>query len=329
MKQKLNDMNSCQKQHFLQVLGSSSDTCVYSHAYIIQGAYGVGKTDFALFCAGAILCKEVNPPCGKCNSCQKTFSLTHPDIHFYGGDDGKPITMRQVRQLIDSSVLIPNDGEKKIYIIKEAHKMRPDTQNAILKIFEEPPESVVIFLLTEKKEALLPTILSRGQLITLTGESDEYIEDYLVKKHKKASQEEIKTAVRAAEGSVGQAELFMSKENREAMLKAIEILDKLFEGERMDFYNTIISSKVKREKIVDLLGLLQRLFSDILEYKYNISQPVLLSAKNVQRYAGRITKKALSLMNTAVADCRKSLEQSGNINAAVTNLCIRLWALKS
>lgn len=321
------ELNQALKDRFLQVLESGVGG-IHSHAYIIEGAYGVGKTDFALFCAAAILCKNVPRPCKVCNSCKKIFTLSHPDLHIYGGESGKPVTMKEVRELITSSVLLPNDGDNKIYIIKLAHKMRPDTQNAILKIFEEPPKSTVMFLLTEKKEALLPTIISRGRLITLAGENDEDIKILLKKKHKSTSDEEIKAAIRASGGSIGQAELILSKENREAKKKATELIDLLFEGSKLDFYDKIISAKITREKLLDLLELLQRLFTDILEYKYGSHLLIMLTKEEATRYTGSITKKAIIQINEAITDCRNTVEQSGNINAAVTNFCIKLWNFK-
>ncbi|OGO88890.1 MAG: hypothetical protein A2Y15_09270 [Clostridiales bacterium GWF2_36_10] len=321
------ELNQKEKNRFLQVLGSGSGS-VHFHAYIIEGAYGVGKTDFALFCAAAILCRKPDRPCMACNSCMKVFSQAYPDLHFYGGESEKPITMKEVRELISSSILLPNDGDKKIYIIKQAHKMRSDTQNALLKIFEEPPQSVIIFLLTEKKEALLPTILSRGRLITLTGENDEIIKFLLEKKHKTASSDEIRAAVTAADGSIGQAELFISKESRESRKKALELLDLLFEGGKFDFYDRIISSKITREKLLDLLELLQRLFTDILEYKYGCRSLVILNAKEAEKYTSSLTKKAISQINESITDCKTTIEQSGNLNAAITNLSIRLWTHK-
>ena len=317
------ELNSGRKRQFLRLLANG----VHSHAYIIQGAAGTGKFDFALFCAAALLCKSANPPCSACNSCKKVFSLAHPDVHIFGDEDGKPITMNEVRDLIDSSFLVPNDGDKKIYIIKAAHKMRPDTQNAMLKIFEEPPESVVIFLLTEKKEALLPTILSRGQLIVLPGESDEFLEACLRKKFPTAADSEIKAAVRASDGSLGQAEQFLSRENRAALEKAFQLLETLFFGSKSAFLSSL-SAKITREKYIELLNLLQRLLADVVEYKYGKETPVLLSAEDAARYAESTTKKALLLMSEAVADCRRSLEQRGNMNAALTNLCAKLWTLK-
>jgi len=120
----------------------------------------------------------------------------------------------------------------------------------------------------------------------------------------------------------------MSKENHELRLKAIGLLNILFEGGKTDFCDKIISAKMTREKLLDLLELLQRIFTDILEYKYRSKSLVILTEENVSRYTSNVTKKAVSLMSEATTDCRNTIEQSGNINAAVTNLCIRLWTLK-
>lgn len=318
------DINRHEKQLFLEELTSGSGARVHSHAYIVQGIFGVGKSDFAIFCAASILCEGKNPPCFSCRSCKKVFSSTHPDIYFYGAED-KPITMREVRELIDSSALVPNDGDKKIYIIKSAHKMRTDTQNAMLKIFEEPLPSVVIFLLTEKKEALLPTIISRGRQITLVGETDENIRNILNKKHKKTLQEDIDAAVSFAEGSIGRAELFLSKEYRALTDKMIKILECFFEGTKTEFIDAFLGIKLTRENTLALLNLLQRFFLDILKFKLCSTAPIVLKGL-AEKYSVKTTKKALVMMSDAINDCRVSLEQSGNLNASITNLCIKLWS---
>ena len=324
--------NREQKQRFTDLLVSGGDSGAHSHAYIIEGGRGVGKTDFALFCAAAILCVAPSGkarPCTQCGPCRKVFGVTHPDLHIYGGEDGKPITMKEVRELINSTYLLPNDGDKKVYIIKNAHRMRPDTQNAMLKVFEEPPPSAVLFLLTEKKEALLPTVLSRGRLIMLSGESEEFIAAYLAEKHKKLSQGEIEAAVRASEGSVGLAEKFLSRESRDARGRAAGLLELLFEGGKLDFYRQIVSARITREKLLDLLELLQEYITDVIKAKCGAGAPVLLKTEEAAAYGGRVTKKTLSLMSEAITDCRKTLEQSGNINAAVSNLGAKLWSLRN
>jgi hypothetical protein len=133
--------------------------------------------------------------------------------------------------------------------------------------------------------------------------------------------------VRASDGSLGQAEQFLGKENRDMLENAALLLETLFNGSKTEFLGRL-SAKITREKFIELLGFFQRLLADIIEYKYGKETSVLLSAEDAERYAESVTKKALLQMSDAVADCRNSLEQSGNMNAAAANLCSKLWMLK-
>lgn len=143
---------------------------VCSHAYIVDGAAGIGKLEFALSCARALLCTGKTKPCGICQSCRK-FSLGgHPDIHITGTGE-KCAGVDDIRELIRLASVMPNDGDMQVFIIANAGKMRAGAQNALLKLFEEPPPTVTVFLLTETRNSLLPTLLSRGQRIHLDGMS--------------------------------------------------------------------------------------------------------------------------------------------------------------
>ena len=88
---------------------------VCSHAYIIDGADGVGKKEFALEAARAMLCSEKNKPCGYCKNCLMALSGNHPDIFVIGNE--KTATIDEVRRLIVRASLKPNQAEKQIFII--------------------------------------------------------------------------------------------------------------------------------------------------------------------------------------------------------------------
>lgn len=72
--------------------------------------------------------------------------------------------------------LKPIKSKNKLVIIEDAQLLTPEAQNALLKILEEPPAHTLIFLGTDTQEALLPTILSRCQLIVLEEESKQLSE---------------------------------------------------------------------------------------------------------------------------------------------------------
>ena len=166
--------------HFLQhALGSGH----ISHAYLFSGEKGSGKRDLAELFAKTILCGnrtegEDTEPCGRCVSCRKAESGNHPDILYVQHEKPGVISVDEIRtQVVETATVRPYESAYKVYIIEDADLMNPQAQNALLKTLEEPAPYVVILLLTENKEALLPTILSRCVVLDLHRGGEEIPEE--------------------------------------------------------------------------------------------------------------------------------------------------------
>ena len=115
-----------------------------AHAYILEGDDGGETRRFALYMASVLLCTGDKPPCGRCASCKKALSggeTLHPDIHLYEPEKNAGFSVETVRSIKKSIYLLPNEGNKKVYILCGAQKMSRSAQNALLKFFEEPPAS--------------------------------------------------------------------------------------------------------------------------------------------------------------------------------------------
>ena len=106
-------------------------------------------------------------PCGLCNACRRVEHRGYTDV-FEIFPEGASIKIDQVRRFILSCARGPREGEKKIYIFHDAHRMTPQAQNALLKTLEEPIAQIVTILLTENLQQLLPTVISRCQAIDFT-----------------------------------------------------------------------------------------------------------------------------------------------------------------
>lgn len=102
-------------------------------------------------------------PCQECHSCQtRLLPGNQPDIIRVLHEKPNSISVDDIRTQINNDVAIkPYSSKYKIYIVNEAEKMTQQAQNALLKTLEEPPEYVVILLLTSNLNALLPTILEQ------------------------------------------------------------------------------------------------------------------------------------------------------------------------
>ena len=129
-----------------------------SHAYILSGPAGSGRHVLARQLAAAMLCTGTGErPCGRCVPCQKAAKGIHPDLSVIAGpEEGKPITVDQVRALRADAYIRPNEGERKVYLLEHADRMNPSAQNAMLK------------LLAENGGGLLQTVRSRCEELALT-----------------------------------------------------------------------------------------------------------------------------------------------------------------
>ena len=191
--------NAGLKSRFLTLIKNEK----VSHSYIIAGGNGAGKLEFALYCARAILCG--GEPCEKCENCRKAKENSHPDIIVINKGETQTFKIESVRRVTESINLPPNEGNKKIYVLDHCENMTVQAQNALLKAFEEPPSYVVFFILTEKKEALLPTVRSRATMFTIAPTDKDELFEVLKDKFPKETEESIKDAVRLSEGFYGRA----------------------------------------------------------------------------------------------------------------------------
>jgi len=133
-----------------------------SHAYLFWGPTGVGKRTIAKVFASALNCRDGG--CGSCLSCIKIDHETHPDI-FFIEPEGNFLNIDQIRELQREVSLKPFEGKIKVCILDEVDRMTSPAANALLKTLEEPPPDLIFILITANLEGILPTIVSRCQLI--------------------------------------------------------------------------------------------------------------------------------------------------------------------
>ncbi len=148
------------------------------HAIIIEKGDYYSRIDFSFFLAACALCDgEGESPCGECRNCMKAFRKIHPDILLYERENGKKeFSVKIIRDFIKPAAYVKaGEANGKVFIIKDAETMNISAQNAMLKIFEEPPESVIFILCCDNSTALLETIRSRATVYSmgLTDGNDE------------------------------------------------------------------------------------------------------------------------------------------------------------
>lgn len=134
-----------------------------SHAYLFVGAPGAGMQEAAEALAKCVVCP--NGGDGSCDECRRVAHRTHPDVHWLEPDGVSGYLFEQVSDLLSDVALTPQRAKGKVYIVDRAELLRGASANALLKTIEEPPEGVVFILIGRSVPAMLPTIVSRCQVV--------------------------------------------------------------------------------------------------------------------------------------------------------------------
>ena len=159
----------------VELLKRSLEEGRLSHAYLLAGPRQVGKMTLAVDLAQALNCTGENRPCGECGQCQRIARGLHADVRVVAltGDereDGRgrvAISIEQVREVQREASLKPYEGRRRVFIFDGAEHLSEEAANCLLKTLEEPPDQVTLLLLTSDRDALVPTLVSRCQLIEL------------------------------------------------------------------------------------------------------------------------------------------------------------------
>lgn len=213
-------------------------------ALLFAGEEGVGKKRFALEVARALNCRtpKDNEGCGVCSACVRIAKLNypqrddadewtqiiwtdHPDVGLVVAPK-RVLRVEQMRQIEKEANFRPFEGKARVFLIDEADKLNDASANALLKVLEEPPRTSYLILITARPAMLLPTILSRCQMIRFSPLAPAEIESHLIKVEK-IDKKTAQIRARAAGGSLGRAlsgDLVTFTSQRKAMLKVLHAL---------------------------------------------------------------------------------------------------------
>lgn len=187
-----------------------------SHAYLLAGPAGCGKRTLAGLLSQALVCSGAGEvPCGACDHCRKAVAGVHPDI-LRVGNDGKDITVSQVREVRSDAYIRPNEAGRKVYILENAQTMNGSAQNALLKLLEEGPAYAAFLLLSDNAGAMLPTVRSRCELLTLSPVTPAEAEAWLLRRFPDLPREQMLDAAQRCEGVLGRAVAWLEGGGQEA-----------------------------------------------------------------------------------------------------------------
>jgi DNA polymerase-3 subunit delta' len=178
----------------------------------------VGKRTTARALAQAVNCvapgaagAETDDACGVCVACRKISGDFHPDVVEVRPEGKTVITIDQIREVTGRATLRPYEGRRPVWILDPADRMQEPAANALLKTLEEPAGASLFVLVTAAPSALLPTILSRCQVVRFDPLGEARLREILVR-HGRTPED----AAAAAAQACGSAEYALSLDVAEA-----------------------------------------------------------------------------------------------------------------
>lgn len=248
-----------------------------AHGYLFIGAEGTGREQTALALAQSLLCEtplDDGDACGNCASCQKFASGNHADLQVVlsealqvqrglikaasGRNPSPEIRLDAVRELSRRLRMRAYEGRARVGIVVDAHRLRVEAANALLKTLEEPAPGTLLILIAPGPRALLDTLRSRCQLVRFAPLPEALIAAQL-SEHHACSDAQAQALAERAEGSLRRAETLLQEGFTERLERTQDYLRALSEGEMVPALDQAAAIGRDRLVAIEHLGELQQL----------------------------------------------------------------------
>lgn len=288
------------------------DKGILSHAHLIVGPDGIGKSVLARRFALKILSKDID--------------RDYIDIIHYRAKKAS-FGVDDVREIIEEIMKKPYEGDKKVIIIHEGNKLTVQAQNALLKTIEEPPKGVYIILLSDSIELMLDTIKSRCQIYKLTPLSKDEIKQYL-NRLGRFDENKFLSAIAYGDGIPGRAERILNDEKLDSLRNCI--IDLLTDIDNRD--NNIVLNYEKRlesfkENKEEVLNILESLIRDIIVYKELQDEKIIINVdklKDIDRFSNNKSYKKLNAMLDRIREARINMMNNASYSMVISVMLMGL-----
>ena len=355
------------------------------HAYVFHGPEGVGKETLAQAFAGLLLCTapvERSRPaqgpedgfcvpgetyldaCADCEDCRLMSTGNHPDYHpiyreliQYHSDPevrrrskGLALSVEVVREfLIEAAGIRPTRGRAKVFVVREAERMSPSAQNALLKTLEEPPPDTYLILVTSSVERLLPTTRSRCQSVPFGPLPLAFVRRRLLAAEQDLGEAEAHFLAAVSEGRLGLALGAAAEGLHQIKKPLLEQTAALQPGQALAWAKEMAEAgkgladnmsercpeasdaDLKRQALGSLLSALAYAFDDVLRVHLGSGEESAHADQLdvVRRMAGRLDAERAAAAVGHIASAETNLNRNVNVSLSLEGLAAELIGLMS
>ncbi len=294
----------------------------FHQAYIFEGPEGLNILEAARLFATAITCQRREAaPCGDCPVCKLSYADTNPDITVIDTGEKKSIGIDVIRDMIRDVYVRPFEAENKVYIITDGSALTVESQNAMLKILEEPPEYAVFIIITASASVLLPTILSRAVKLRFMPLNEDKMREYIRKNY--PDEQNTEFLVRFSEGLPERADSIINDESFEPLRReAFKMLIPLLSKHMISAYAVADFMEKNKEGAKTILDLWQSFLRDVLLLQNGT--PELTANTDLKdelsKLASRLPEKYVILALDRLITAKNMLRRYVNLHGLALNL---------
>lgn len=300
-----------------------------SHTYILSGAQGIGKNLMVDYFAKMLLCESdaQKTPCGLCAQCRLFDAKNHPDFHCIEKKQGEAsIKIDQIRALETVLQKHAYQSARIVCVIRDAGAMTEQAQNALLKTLEEPPSNVIILLTVKNISAILSTILSRCQVITVPTMPQANIQQMLTEQG--VEKQKAILAARLSQGMPNKAIEVVSSQGynqtRDALFEIVSKLHTKSMSGAMDDVEYFLNNK---QSIDCILAIMESWYRDIMIWHQCRCEEMLFNCDWVAAISSvskKITANKAMKIIEAITKSRKRIKQSTNFQLVIEELLLTI-----
>ncbi len=286
------------------------------HAYLFTGSPGLGRRSLALAFARSLNCLQPPAPgtfCGTCRDCRQFTAMQHPDLNIIQAEkEGGILKVEQIRELRKSVLLSPYQSKYRIVLLLRFQEANPSAANALLKILEEPPSKVILLMTANNTEELLPTIVSRCEVLRLRPLATSRVENHL--REKGADEEKSKLLAHLSAGRPGYAlRLLEDETSLEFRNKKLDEFENLFSASRVERFTYASNLTKDKESFREALLLWLSLWRDVMLHTANDAESIVNIDRRelIQSLAGRLSlaeaKKLLMNVENGIGQLKRNV----------------------
>ena len=300
-----------------------------AHAYLLEGMRGTGKREIGFLFTKSLFCTdplEGYRPCESCHNCRRINHGNHPDVHIIE-PDGLSIKVDQIRSLQAEFAKKGVESQRKVYLIEHADKMSTSAFNSLLKFLEEPGPGTVAFLLTEQPQQILPTILSRCQILTFSPLSPQSMIKELIENGVHTTKAPLLAQLT---NSLDEA---LKLNGDDWFAQAQKIVVKLYEVLKKNPLEALVSLQEEwfhhfkdKEQINRGLDLLLLIFKDLLYIQLDKSEQIVFQqeTERLRQFALQTSGRRLTDQMSAILDAKRKLAANMNPQLMMEQLVVNL-----